>query len=407
MAPDLRGQPVTLTANIRKLYAFSFLKMALFPMAIITLFWKDHIGLSLSEILLLQAIFSLATLLMEYPSGYLSDRLGYRLTLSLASLLGIAGWSWYTVAGSFAGVLGAEILLGISYAFISGADSALLFETLKADGQEEHYARLDGRMTGWAQCGEAAGALFAGTLYAFAPLTPFFLQIAVWALAFILTRTLREPPHLHQGTLSAGVTEAIQISRHALLENRRLRYGIALAALLGLASFIPVWLIQPTMQLAGVPLAWFGPVWAGANLTVALFSLLSHRLSFHLGHRGMIILCLCLVVAGYVGLGLVESVWGFVFYYLLTAMRGLQGPLLRHHLQRESRPGTRASILSLKSLVFRLLFVASSPLVGRLADNQGLATTFLLLAAAFALLLLPFAILFLHSQATRPNTVKD
>ncbi|MDW7758962.1 MAG: hypothetical protein SCH72_14850, partial [Desulfuromonadales bacterium] len=90
MAPDLRGQPVTLTANIRKLYAFSFLKMALFPMAIITLFWKDHIGLSLSEILLLQAIFSLATLLMEYPSGYLSDRLGYRLTLSLASLLGIA-----------------------------------------------------------------------------------------------------------------------------------------------------------------------------------------------------------------------------------------------------------------------------------------------------------------------------
>ena len=32
-----------LTSNITKLYAFSFLQMTLFPMAIITLFWKDHI----------------------------------------------------------------------------------------------------------------------------------------------------------------------------------------------------------------------------------------------------------------------------------------------------------------------------------------------------------------------------
>ncbi len=98
--------------NISKLYAFSFLKMALFPMAIITLFWKDHIGLTLAQILLLQGIFSLATLLMEYPSGYLSDRFGYRFALTFASLLGLAGWSWYTIANSFADVLVAEVLLG-------------------------------------------------------------------------------------------------------------------------------------------------------------------------------------------------------------------------------------------------------------------------------------------------------
>jgi hypothetical protein len=47
-----------LHTNINKLYAFSFLQRTLFPMAIITLFWKDQIGLSLTEILLLQSIFS-------------------------------------------------------------------------------------------------------------------------------------------------------------------------------------------------------------------------------------------------------------------------------------------------------------------------------------------------------------
>ena len=100
-------------------------------MAVITLFWKDQIGLSLAQILLLQGVFSLATLLMEYPSGYLSDLLGYRFSLLLASALGVAGWGFYTVADSFAGVLLAEVLLGVSFAFISGADSALLFETLR------------------------------------------------------------------------------------------------------------------------------------------------------------------------------------------------------------------------------------------------------------------------------------
>ncbi|WP_278186250.1 MFS transporter [Desulfobacter hydrogenophilus] len=97
--------------NIKRLYLFSFLKMSLFPMAIITLFWKDQIGLSIAQILLVQSIYSVAMVVMEYPSGYLSDRIGYRTALSLASVLGICGWGLYTIADSFLSVLAAEILL--------------------------------------------------------------------------------------------------------------------------------------------------------------------------------------------------------------------------------------------------------------------------------------------------------
>lgn len=366
-------------------------------MAIITLFWKDHIGLSLTQILLLQGIFSLATLLMEYPSGYLSDRLGYRFSLNLASGLGIAGWAVYTVAGSFAEVLIAEILLGVSYAFISGSDSALLFETLRAEKKEEHYARYDGRMSGYAQGGEAAGALFAGVLYATAPLLPFVIQIGVWVVALGICRTLAEVPAEKSSAIPSHLAEALSTCRLAFLDSRQLRYTILLAAVLGLSSFFPVWLIQPYMQQSGVPLAWFGPVWAGANLTVALFSLASHRFTFHLGSRGMSVLFLILIAAGYLGLGLVEGIWGFLFYYLLTAMRGLQGPMLRNQLQIAGERRNRASLLSLKSLVFRLLFVLSGPVVGHLADTSGLRPTFLLTAGALLIILLPLSILFLKN----------
>lgn len=369
--------------------------MALFPMAVITLFWKDQIGLSLSQILLLQGFFSLVTLLMEYPSGYLSDRLGYRFSLTLAAVVGVAGWSVYTLADSFAGVLLAEALLGIAYAFISGSDTALLFETLRTEGREQDYARFDGRMNGFAQSGEAAGALFAGLMYAHWPLLPFVVQIAVWLLALAICRGLKETPH-QCAPPASHLAQALAVARTGLIDNRHLRSTIAFAAVTGIASFYPVWLIQPYMQQTGVPLSWFGPVWAAANLTVALFSLLSHRFHFHLGDRGMTLLFAVLILIGYLGLGLTGGVLSFLFYYLLTAMRGLQGPLLRHHLQRAGDRSNRAGLLSLKSLAFRLLFVLTGPLIGLLADHVGLQPTFLLLAVLFTLVLLPLSRIFLR-----------
>lgn len=380
--------------NIRKLYAFSFLQMTLFPMAIITLFWKDRIGLSLTEILLLQGILSVVMVVMEYPSGYISDRIGYRVSLTLAALLGMVGWGIYTVATSFAHIMIAEMLLGISLAFISGSDSAMLYETLKQAGSEQHYARHQGRMSGYGQGGEALGAVFAGVLYATAPLLPFFLQIGVWFLALLLTRSMIEPqreisPH------SGHLVEAVRTARYAFVENKQLRYTILLNSLLGLASFYPVWLIQPYMQHAGVPLTWFGPVWSGANLTVAFFALISHRVSGYLGDRFMVLLFLLLIAVGYIGLGTVGGLWGFLSYYLLTTMRGLRGPMMLNLTQKECPSANRAGILSLQSLCFRLLFVCTGPLVGMLADAYGIRRTFQYLLVGFLVVLPPLTFVYL------------
>jgi MFS family permease len=363
--------------------------MALLPMAIITLFWKDQIGLTLTDIMLLQGIFSLATLLLEYPSGVLSDRFGYRWSLQLASLFGIVGWGWYCFADSFVQLIGAEVLLGISFAFTSGSDTALLFETLKADGREQDYSSFDGRMSGWAQAGEASGALFAGLLYAFAPLTPFVLQVLVWVLALGICRSLSELPVELPSQSHNLLRDARSAWSKGLLESPQLRTTMILSSLLGMASFYPVWMIQPHMQAQGVPLAWFGPVWAGANATVALFSVLSHRTRFFFGLPKLIWSWVLLVGLGYAGLWLYQGIWCFLFYYLLTAMRGLQGPILRHEIQTRVDRSCRASVLSLKSLLFRLGFVATGPLVGYISDQYGLSLAFAGTGFILLLLLIP------------------
>jgi cyanate permease len=151
------------------------------------------------------------------------------------------------------------------------------------------------------------------------------------------------------------------------------------------------------MQHAGVPLTWFGPVWSIANLTVALFALASHRINGILGDRYMVILFLLLVGMGYYGLGFMGGLWGFLFYYLLTCMRGLRGPMMLNITQKECPSANRAGILSLQSLCFRLLFVCTGPLVGMLADKAGVNQAFSYLFYAMLLLLPPLAWLFLRN----------
>ena len=389
-----------ITSNILKLNIFAALKMMLFPMAVITVFWKDQIGLSLSQILLVNVFFSTANLLMEYPSGYVSDRLGYRLSLIIACLFGLSGWTAYLFAHAFWHVVGAELLLGVCYAFISGSDNALLYETLKEGGRSELYTRCDGRMAGGAQIGEAGGALCAGLMYVTNPLLPFKVQIGVWVLALAVALSLREPKADQGPKITSHMREALRISRYGLVEKKVLRATMILGMLLGLASFYPVWLVQPFMQQSGVPLAWFGPVWAGANLTVALCAYQSHKLLAAFGLHRICLLFFLLIIAGYTGLGFTSMAGSFLFYYLLTMMRGLQGPILRSHLQQHATRQMRASILSLHNLLFRLGYVVSGPVVGWISDGWGVQSAFIVLAGGFALLL-PLAIrVFLRQQQT-------
>ncbi|MBJ6725413.1 MFS transporter [Geomesophilobacter sediminis] len=390
------GSDLRLRGNLNKLYAYSFLKMTLFPMAVITLFWKDHIGLSLTQILLIQSILSFVMVLFEYPAGYVSDRLGYRAALNIASLLGLAGWGLYTVAHHFGDVLAAEILLGISLSFISGADSALLFETLRDAGKETFYARHEGRMNGFAQLGEACGALFAGALYAVAPLLPFFLQIGVWFLALLIARSLVEPVRSIAPRVS-HLSEALRTARYVFWDNPRLRSTMLLNAALGISSFYPVWLIQPYLQHSKVPIAWFGPIWTGANLTVAASAVLSHRMQQRLGERRMVLFFLVLVWIGYLGLGWCGGIGAFLFYYLLTTMRGLRGPMMLDLTQRESPSANRAGILSLQTLCFRLLFTCTGPVIGILSDRGGVRGALQYLCFAFVVVLPPLAFLFLRN----------
>jgi predicted MFS family arabinose efflux permease len=354
----------------RLLVAFNALGFVLFPIPIVTLFWKDQIGLSLTDIMVLQAVFGLSSVLLEFPSGYLADRIGHRAALLAGAMLWVVGWTFYARATTFTSVMAAEIVLGAGHAFISGADAALLYASLAAAGDARSYPRWEGRVRAAGQISEAASSAVGGWLYALAPRLPLWLQIPI-AVAQVATAAAMRPPGNPSPLATGHATHMMRILRYAVT-HRRLRTAVALSVTLGIATFTMVWLIQPWMQRRGIPTEWFGPIWAAAHLWLAGVSLASARVSAAFGRQATLIACALLAVAGYAALAAVDTPWAVVFYLCFMTTRGLQGPILISIIQADAPDDDRASVLSLNALCFRLAFVACGPAAGALVDRIGL-----------------------------------
>ncbi len=387
-----------LTANPRLLVVLSTLQFALFPMPIITLFWTDQIGMSIADVMALQAVFGVAVVLCEFPSGYLADRVGYRMSLLVGAALWCAGWLAYAWAASFGAVVVAEVILGAGAAFISGADRALLWTSLAAAGRSGEYTRWEGRVRAAAQTSEAVSAAAGGWLYAITPRLPFWLQVPVAALELTSILALEETRHPPSDGHRSHLERAWHVVRFTLWRHPRLRAAMALAVALGLSSFVMVWLIQPYMQARGVPVSWFGPLWAAAHLWLAGVTLASARVVDALGVRATLFGCCLLVPLGYVGLAATTSAWGVAFYLGFMTLRGLQGPILARVMQEDAPAEDRASVLSLAALLFRLSFVLVGPSIGVLVDRLGMDAAFAVLAVVFTAAALVAWLMFVRAR---------
>ncbi len=344
--------------------------MTLFPISIMTLFWNHHIGMSMTEILVVQAIFGLTMAVSEFPSGYIADRIGYRRTLIWSSILGVAGWSLYSVSRTLPLVIASEAILGVSIAMASGCDSALMYESLKELDREHEFARWNGRVRFWGQTCEGTAALVAGMLYICARWLPFAMQAVVWMVNLLIASRMVEPAR-HVPRVESHWRKIRSMVRYTLVENRHLTAVVTLTIVLGMAAFVPVWLVPLYATGAGLPAEWIGPMWAVANYTVAIGSLYSERIARAFGLMPTLLLCVVLVAVGYAGLALSYGVLGFAWYFALTAMRGVFGPALHHEENRLIPSSDRAGFLSLRSLMFRLLFFVLGPIVGIAVDAHG------------------------------------
>ena len=81
--------------------------------------------------------------------------------------------------------------------------------------------------------------------------------------------------------------------------------------------------------------------------------------------------------------------WAGLLFFLIYLVRGINGPVLNDYINRCVESNIRATVLSVKSLIGRMMILG--PLAGRVADVYSLGDVLLLCGVIFIV----FGILFL------------
>lgn len=360
-----------LPKNTLQLYLIKVAKWFNLVMPIVVLFYQEN-GLSMSQIFILKSIYSIAMVTTELPSGYLADVWGCRRTLLFGAIMGTVGIMIYSISSDFTSFVIAEIILGVGFSFISGADSAMLYDSLKAENREDDYVKHEGRITSAGNFAEALAGVAGGLLATISLRTPFYFQIFVAAVGIPAAYFLKEPKHALERT-HLKMKEILSIVK-LTYQKPEMRSAIMISSFTGAATLTYAWFVQPYFQKAGVPVSVFGILWTLLNLSAGVFSMYSYRIERSLGRRNTLLFIVIFISLGFILTSVEVSLAGIAILFGFYMVRGIATPVLKEQINQYTDSKVRATILSVRNFEIRIIFAAIGPVLGYLTDTFSLQT---------------------------------
>lgn len=363
--------------NIWKLFVIKGALWFMIIMPIIVLFFQDN-GLSLHEIMILQACYSLSVGLMEIPSGYAADVLGRRKTLILGCILAFIGFSIFSISYNFWWFLLAEIFLGLGNSFISGADTAIMYDSLLEVNAEDKFLKYEGRSISIGNFSEAAAGILGGFLAAISFRYPAYAQVLVALISIPFAISLVEPK-MHKERIKSSWKTIFEVVHFSLVRSKVLRTHIIYSSFIGVGTLMMAWLAQPFLKDIGVNMKNYGLLWALLNIIVGVFSFLAHRIEKKTTEFNSLLIVGLLSILGYILIANNMSYIGLFILFVFYANRGYATPLLRNYINLHTESNVRATVMSVRSFIIRISFAIIAPFIGWIADNQSLSAAFLVM----------------------------
>ena len=181
-----------LGSNILKMYILKGVLWFMVAMPIIILFFQEH-GLNLTQIMLLQAIYSLSVAILEIPSGYIADIFGRKKTIVLSTIFTFIGYLIFSFYTGFYLFAIAQILVGIGGSLMSGSDSALIYDTLLETKNNDNYTKIEGKNYAIGNFSEGFAGIIGGFLAVSSIYLPIYAQTAIIFISIPISLTLIEP----------------------------------------------------------------------------------------------------------------------------------------------------------------------------------------------------------------------
>ena len=366
-----------LERNVRLYPWYAVLFNAFFWMPVFFLYFGEH--LSLGEVLSLEAVYYVSVVVLEVPSGYLSDRLGRKLTLLVSAACLTAAYVLFFVApalgATFAVFSVAQVLLAGGIAANSGTDTSFHHDSLAALDRADEYKDREAIVARNALFATAGAAVLGGLASSLSLAYAYGLSAVVAVASIALLLRFEEPSETSDPDALDFFSQlgacAAQLKRPALAW----LFGFAVFATV--INHIPYEFYQPYTDLVGIDLDFAahtpiatGTIAAITTLLGAFVARKSARIDDRFGTRRTLLGAgaLQVLVIGAMALVLHPAI------LLVVLLRGVPSALMKAPLRAAVTPripkAQRATYLSLQSLVGRLSFAGLLATLGWAAGGS-------------------------------------
>ena len=358
-------------------------------------------GLTLVEFALLQSFYYCVAVSLEIPSGVLADRLGRKHTLVAGALLAMAGSCIRILAFDFWVFALAEFCFASALALVSGADSALLYDSLAADGRSHEYARYEGLVQAvWLGFG-AAGMLLTDAFLIIDgdPTLAFVAHATLAGISTLFALAMKEPPigqRLSTREITVGVMRDV-IHVPGIL--RLLAYSAGIFILLRAAIIL---FFNPVLESKGIPVHFYGTALATVNVIGAIAAWQSHAIMARIGERLFLFAMPAALVAMYLLLIPADAPIAVALFCVQGAVIGAYPTAVRTMLNRlVPQAARRATTLSVESMACRLIYAVVVVLLGWSLEAFTLAQALLISVSIGCLPFMLMALLQRENPATK------
>lgn len=379
-APATISDLSTADRNWRRFVWFRVLFNARFYYPVLAVFFLD-LGLSATQYTLLNFAWALAIVAVDLPAGVLADRIGRRPLVVAAAVSMVVEMVLLCVAPRNGGAalfgccLANRLLSGAAEGMASGADEALVFDSLAERGREKEWPLVLDQVMRWQSLGFVVAMLVGGAVYDPAFLGritgwhfeqattlrfPIYLNLLSAAATLVVALGLREPgPRVSTAAPAPAGTERTAFA-HLLDAGRWVAYTpLALFVIVAGVTLDCVVRLFMTFsssyfRLIDLPAASYGLIGAALGGLGIIVSPVVRRLVTRNGPAGNFALLAAVTLVGLVGVAARQPVWGVVFVVPLGMAMSATAYLVSYYLNAAVDSHRRATVLSFKGLAFNL-----------------------------------------------------
>ena len=374
--------------NWRRFVLFRVLFNSRFYYPVLAVLFLD-LGLSATEYTLLNFAWALAIVFTDLPAGVLADRIGRKPLVVAAASCMVAEMVLLGVAPRRGGILlflccmANRVLSGMAEGMASGADEALVFDSLAERGRSGEWPNVLDQVMRWQGVGMIVAMLVGGAVY-----DPVFMGrlFSAFGVRFHFDQglTLRFPIYLNLITavitlwIALGLREpAIRVT-HAAPENKdpggpettawRLvvtagtwivktpaaLFVITAGVLIDSVTRLFLTFSSSYFRIIELPEATFGLIGAAMGGLGLIVSPVARRMVAGNSITRNYGLLAVAVLAGLIGVACRWTHWGIIFLLPLTGAIMALGFIVSYYLNALVDSAHRATVLSFKGVAFNL-----------------------------------------------------